>query len=269
MDARTVETLFMNKIVLKLICCSCLSAFLVLPYVAYSATIDSVVATELSGIKKAKSSQKRIDAIYARTEKARSAARVNTKVVKGLVAYNTRLNKTVLAQNKALEELRSSIQKASAIERQILPLIVRMLDSIDQFIAKDVPFLKQRRLASQENIRSYMSNTKVPVSERFRLVLDTYGREIAHGRTIEAYSDSISYEGKSLEVDVLKVGRVGLYFQTKDTLVSGVWSQAELKWIPLADKYKQRIRRAIRIAQQKESPDLLKDLPLLVNNATQ
>ena len=64
-----------------------------------------------------------------------------TKVVDGLKVYNGLLQKQVDNQVAEMTALADSIDKVSLIERQIVPLMVRMLDSLEEFIRLDVPFL--------------------------------------------------------------------------------------------------------------------------------
>jgi gas vesicle protein len=232
-----------------------------------SASTDSVVSKELFRIAQAKASQKRVDKLYERTEKLINSYQSEKKVVEGLAFYNNRLDKTVFAQKQRLAELVQSLEEASKIERQLLPLMLKMLYSIDQFIELDIPFQKEKRIGFQENIKSYMSNNKIAISERFRLVLESYTREIGYGETIGYYNDTVSFEGRNLEVELLRIGRVGLYFQTKDGLVSGVWNKASSNWKKLSSRQGRAVSRGIRISQGKESPDLLKELPLIVNRS--
>ena len=51
-----------------------------------------------------------------------------------------------------------------------------------------------------------MDRADVAVSEKFSQVLRAYQIENDYGRTLEAYSDTISIAGVDRKVDVLKVG---------------------------------------------------------------
>jgi hypothetical protein len=227
--------------------------------------INSVVNSGLSRVAAAKASQKRVDALADKIEKLVFQYQTEKKVVESLKAYNDRLNRTVEAQRQAMENLNLSLGQLREIERQITPLMIRMNDAMDEFIQLDIPFQIEERLARQARIKGYMDNIKISVAERFRLVLEAYNQENRFGKTISHYFDKVSFNGKDLEVDVLRVGRVGLYFQTQDQQISGIWDNESRTWKELPASSNAQLRYAIEVAQQKVSVDLLKNIPLIVS----
>ena len=69
-----------------------------------------------------------------------------------------------------------------------------------------------------------------------------------------------------LTVNVLQVGRTGLYYQTLDGSLSGYWDKKSNQWIDLDSSHNEGITHAIRIAQGKESKDLMR-LPIAAPEA--
>ena len=255
----------MSKVVLKQISRLALVTLCTLGLTSnvYASGSDKIVDIGLARIKIVQASQKKIDVLSDQIEKIVSDLRTETKVVEGLIVYNDRLERTIEAQEVAMVQIEESIGQASLIERQVVPLMTKMIAAMDDFLELDMPFLIDERKARLERIKGYMTNANIAVSERFRQVMETYTRETRYGQTIEAYGERIEIDGNTLDVDILRIGRVAMYYQTKDGLQSGFWDNETRGWKSLSSDDNGPIRHAIRIALEKESPGLLDDLPVI------
>ncbi len=228
-----------------------------MPFSAWADRTDDIVRAGLARGKSAVASQNRIDKLSEETEKVISKYHQQRKSVEVLKKFNDRLRRTLKAQETAMAKLERSIEDASLIERQIVPLMLRMISGLDQFIAADVPFKLEERRARISRIRGYLTNANIAAAERFRQVLDAYSTESNYGKTIDVYSEELDLDGAKRTVNVLQVGRAGLYYQTIDGTESGVWDKTEKKWNTLDASYNEDIAHAIRISQGKVSKDLM------------
>ena len=62
----------------------------------------------------------------------------------------------------------------------------------------------------------------------------------------------------TLEVNVLRLGRIGLYYQTNDASATGRWDPEADQWSPLkGGGARNQVRQGIRIARKLVAPDLL------------
>ena len=104
-----------------------------------------------------------------------------------------------------------------------MPLMIRMLDGLEQFIQLDLPFLLEERLDRVERLRVLMERADVTLAEKFRRLTEAFQIENDFGRTIEIYKDALVLDGANLEVNVLRLGRIGLYYQTNDASSTGRW----------------------------------------------
>jgi hypothetical protein len=62
-------------------------------------------------------------------------------------------------------------------------------------------------------------------------------------------------------VDVLRVGRTGLYYQTLDRQAAAYWDNRQKTWIAADGAQRRAIQRGLRIASQQLAPELL-ELPV-------
>ncbi len=233
----------------------------VLPMSAIAQT-DGIVSSGKTRVQGAAASQKRIDKISEDTENVISKYHQQRKSVEVLKKFNDRLRRTLEAQQVAMTKLERSIEDASLIERQIVPLMLRMISGLDQFIEADIPFKLAERRARVERIRGYLTNANIAAAERFRQVLDAYSTESNYGKTVDVYKDELDIAGQQRTVQVLQVGRAGLYYQTIDGSESGYWDKADRQWKPLDASHNEGISQAIRISQGKESKGLM-TLPII------
>jgi hypothetical protein len=106
-------------------------------------------------------------------------------------------------------------------------------------------------------VRSSLAKPKVTASEQVRQVLEAYNIEAEYGRKVDTYPQTISIDGNNLEVNVLVVGRVGMFYQTKDERSSGRWNNEIGEWESLPNSYTKAIRDGIRMAKKLTPVDML------------
>jgi uncharacterized coiled-coil protein SlyX len=180
------------------------------------------------------------------------------KQVDGLKVYNARLERQIANQEKRIRDIDASIAEASVIQRQIPPLVTRMLDGLEQFINLDMPFDLDTRLGNIEAVRANMDRSDVTSAEAFRQVLELYSIELQYGRGIEAYTDTIELGGADREVDILRIGRVALVYQSTDGAETGAWNKDAQSWEELsAGDYAAAVRKGVRIAKKQATIELL------------
>lgn len=205
-----------------------------------------------------KVAQDKVNALSDKTSDIVSEFKTVSKIVDGLKVYNKLLSVQVENQFKQMDSIHESIRNVGTIERQIVPLMVSMIDSLEQFVSLDVPFLTEERTKRVAKLRAMMLRSDVSAAEKFRRVFEAYQIENDYGRTIEAYRGSLAMGDGSREVDFLRVGRVALLYQTVGRDVTGAWDKSSGKWMELsAADYKQHVAKGMRIARKQIAPDLL------------
>ena len=161
----------------------------------------------------------------------------------------------------------SNVPKVLAVvdrsERELTPLMLRMLDSIDKFVTLDLPFLKQERRERIENLKRLMADPEATSAERYRRLLEAYQIEIDYGRSLGVERAQIGTEGTAREVDVLRIGRASLFYLTLDGEEAGRWDAATKNWQPLENEWRASVKKGLRIAREISAPDVL-HLPMPV-----
>ncbi|NIO12370.1 MAG: DUF3450 family protein [Xanthomonadales bacterium] len=228
------------------------------PSSASAATVDEISAAGEARTNAAAADQQRIDAIASQIDQLVVDYTSVIKVVDGLKVYNSLLQRQVTNQEQEMVALRESIDNVALIERQIVPLMTRMLDSLEEFIALDTPFLVKERNDRLLRLRDMMERSDVTAAEKFRRVLEAYSIENDYGRTIEAYKGTVEIEGRPQEVDFLRIGRVSLTYQSVGGQHTGGWDSATRQWVELSpETYKAQVADGLKIARKQVAPDLI------------
>lgn len=235
-----------------------LSAGFIAGAVQAETSVNSILKVGEQKTAQAVASQQRIDTIADQTEVLLTDFKIVNKQIEGLRVYNMQLEKQIANQLDVLLQLQDSIENVTVIERQIQPLILKMLDGLEQFVALDVPFHMVERSQRLSMLRNNQERSDISVAEKFRQILEAYKIESEYGRKIDTYKDTLSVAGQEREVNVLRVGRVALMYQTTDTKNSGVWDQKNRQWTEVdAGEYRSAILKGIRIAKKQASIDIM------------
>ncbi|MEO2268599.1 DUF3450 domain-containing protein [Pseudoalteromonas pernae] len=207
--------------------------------------------------KLATASQTKIDNIADNMQTRLQKFKALNKEIDGLSVYNAQLNKQISNQVEEMANLNASMDQVSVIERQITPLMLRMIEGLEQFVSLDVPFLEQERAQRVAHLRKLMDRADVASSEKFRRVLEAYQVEVDYGRTIEAYTSLLSVDGVEREVDFLRIGRLELIYLTRDGKQAGAWDKDTKQFVKLDDSTINQINKGLRIARKQLAPDML------------
>lgn len=235
----------------------CVSLMLIsIPMILPAQVLSQILETQTERTLKAQESQVRVDKVVTQTRTMEDQFRANLKEIDGLRIYNKLLELQVENQERVKVDLEQSIANVAIVNRQIVPVMTRMIDSLEQFIALDVPFLNQERTDRVEALKELMSRQDVTVAEKFRKVTEAYQIENDYGRTIETYKDTLDLDGAILELDFLRIGRIALMYQSVDGKISGVWNQDTQSWDD-ASSQRNQIKLGLSIAKKQVPPDLV------------
>lgn len=238
-----------------------LSILLVMTFSASAQEVESLVNAGDQWLSAQQESQQRVNELASDTRDINAEYERIVRQIEGLQAYNNQLRTQVAAQEAEIAKTDDSIFKATEVDRQLLPLLNNMVATYEDLVEVSIPFAPQERTGRIKFLNETIDRADVAAAEKFRQVLDAYIIEMQYGSTIEAYSDVIEVDGAEREVNVLRLGRVGLYYQTADREQTGMWDAAQGGWVPLDAEYRNGVYQAIRVANKLTAPSLL-SLPL-------
>jgi len=234
--------------------------------IAAANELTDLQKTEAKIFKQSAKSQKKINAIYEQTQDLLAEYRNTVDEADVLRGYNDHVQRMVDDQKANVTSLQTQIDGIDKIKQGVVPLMYKMIDTLDQFIKLDVPMNIERRQERVANLRDVMSNSNVTTSEQFRLVLEAYEIEAGYGTIFDAYQAEMDFNGTTLTADFVHMGRIAFVAQSLDGKRSWLWNNQSRAWEELGDEYLKPIKDAIAMARKQLPMDLSK-LPVFAAGA--
>ena len=220
----------------------------------HSSDMESVLEVGRDNQQLSAKSQSLIDSTERQTDKIVNECKAVSEQVEGLKRYNAQKRIQIQAQVDLMDKLDEQLVQVVVMQRQIPPLAQKMLDSLESFISLDTPFRKEERQNRIDLVRSSLAKPKVTASEQVRQVLEAYNIEAEYGRKIDTYESTLN---DGTVVNILVIGRIGMFYQTKDEQSSGRWNNETGQWDELPGSYRKPIRDGIRMAKKLAPTDML------------
>ena len=228
--------------------------------------LDTTLETQTETVQAAIRSQDKIDKLADETQQALAAYQSALRQTKSLGVYNEQLDRLLASQQREIESLGTQLQEIEVTQREIVPLLVRMFERLDQFVALDVPFLPEERQTRLTRLQGTLDDADATVAEKYRAVMEAYQIEANYGRTIEAYRGTIAVNDEEQTVDLLRIGRLALVYRSLDGEEVGQWNHEARLWEPISGQYLRAIDRGLEVAEKRAVPQLL-ELPIPAPNA--
>ncbi len=229
---------------------------------------DDVLQTQQQYQQDARQSQGRVEALDDETIRLVASYNRELERFEDLETYNENLRQLLASQESERARILSELDEVEVIRQELVPLIVEMVDVLEQFVKLDQPMLVEERQARVAALRSIVARADVDIAEKYRRVIEAYQIEAEYGQTLEAYEGPTTIDGREITVDFLRVGRVGLFYLSLDRREAGIWDPQAGEWQPLEDSYVEDIEFAIRVAREQAPPNLI-DLPLWTRMTSQ
>jgi DNA repair exonuclease SbcCD ATPase subunit len=222
---------------------------------AHAQQLDAVLGAQAAANQAAEASQEKINKLSDETTDLATKYRRLLSDADSIKRYTAELGKQVGAQNEELESLRQQLADIETVQRDVYPLMEKMVASLEQFVALDIPFLLQERTDRVNKLKDMMAKD-FTVSEKYRRIMEAYSIEMEYGRTLDAYEGTIGEGDAQKAVQFVRLGRISLMYQTLDGKSTGYWDSDKKAWVE-DNSYARDVKEALGVAQKKGAPDLL------------
>ena len=219
--------------------------------------LDQVVERRMTVNDAAAASQEVVDKISADNDEAIGKYRSELQRIDALRSYNYQMDQLVASQADEMAGLHGEIDSVELVVREVTPLMLAMIDALENFVELDIPFLLEERQGRMAGLRELMSRSDITDAERYRRILEAYQIENEYGRTIETHQGELALGGRTRQVEFLRVGRITYLYQTLDGAETGVWDHANNRWNDSPES-RSAVRKGIRVARKQLAPDLLR-----------
>lgn len=206
-----------------------------------------------------KSYQSKIDKNENIRENLLNEYKYTNSSIKSTKTYNEQLEKIIKSQEAEITSLDQQIIDIEQTQKNIFPLMINMIKSLETLVNQDTPFLLTERLDRVKRLQDTLNKADIQTHEKYRIILEAFKIEYDYAKTIEAYQDKINDK----TYNFLRLGRVSLYYQSLDLKEYGYYNKETYSWDIIEDSVsKSNIRKAIKIAKKQQNVDFL-NLPFL------
>ena len=219
-------------------------------------SVEGAATAQVGVDKAAAASQERINQTLDKTQDAASKYAQSLAEAESMEKYNKQLAAQVKEQEEQVVSIEKQLLDIETTNREVQPLMQKMVDTLQQFVALDVPFLLAERTDRVDSLQTLMKESDVAISEKYRRIIEAYQIELEYGRTLEAYEGLIGEGADARTVDFVRLGRIALMYQTLDGSETGYWNADEKKWT-VDNSYAHAVSEARRVAKKDGAPDLL------------
>ncbi|MCH1525928.1 MAG: DUF3450 domain-containing protein [SAR86 cluster bacterium] len=223
--------------------------------------VTESVAVSTKSIEKSGLTQEQIVKLDETTRILLADYQSTTKEFESLKLYNDQVQKIINSQIEEIENILLKIDELDKTNQRIVPLMLKMIDGLENFILLDIPFLMEERSSRVRNLKETMDRGDISTSEKFRLITEAYKTELEYGRTIETYRDNIDIDGVETSADFLRVGRIALTYLTVDGNKGGYWDTQSSSYMKASSSIRRATGDALKIASKQAPPALIK-IPL-------
>lgn len=170
-----------------------------------------------------------------------------------------RVTLEALADKKS--ELERRLIESERLTDNLEDTLAVLVDRLEATVAADLPFLGEERADRLASLRLELGDPDSPAADKLRRVLEAYLVEAGYGGSVEVASERIVVDGTEIWADVLRVGRLALFWRTPDTSRAGTFDQAAGAWVELDRGDHRAIGRAMEMAARMRPVEVI-GLPL-------
>jgi hypothetical protein len=223
---------------------------------AQAPPLAKVVDAQLASDREAAASQERVQVLDDETRQLLQRYKQLTSETRSLHAYSDQLEVQLASQASEVANARQQLVEIERTAREVIPMMEKMLELLDRFVALDVPFLLDERVKRIEGLKAVMQRADVTTSEKYRRIMEAYQIELDYGRTIEAYQGELPAAAEPRTVQFLRLGRVALLYQTLDGNETAYWDADKKGWV-VDETLREAVKRGVSVALKQGAPELL------------
>jgi len=121
----------------------------------------------------------------------------------------------------------------------------------------DLPFLIDERHERLDRVRQMATDEDVPVTDALDRLMEALFVEVEYGNTVDVYRETIMIDDREAVVDMVRLGRAALFYQTLDGKQAGRYSRDRSGWEPLDGRWRRGVSAAMEMALKRRPAELI------------
>jgi small-conductance mechanosensitive channel len=165
------------------------------------------------------------------------------------------------ALEQVVAELERRLAEADRLEGSIQDTLMVLQGRLVRSVEQGLPFLADERRQRLDLVAAELARPDVDSAEKLRRLLEALQIEAGFASSIEVYQDEITVADQLMYADILRMGRLALFWRTPDGSRVGHFDQAAGQWTELPGSQKRNIGLAMEMATRMRPFEVI-DLPL-------
>lgn len=178
-----------------------------------------------------------------------------------LTAFRDKQKEQLTQTNRRIASKKQQLADVQQIGKEMNPFLTQLVAQLTALPENDLPFLQAERQQRMKKLVDILGDPEITVSEQYRKAMEALLIEAEFGVTIETYQETLGIDNQQTLVNILRLGRLGLYYVTLDEGSCGYYNIAEQNWQTLSDSYIYPLQTAVAIAGKQRPAEFI-DMPL-------
>jgi hypothetical protein len=169
--------------------------------------------------------------------------------------------KEVAALDAGIAELERRMVESVRLNESLLDTLNTVVARLETFVEGDLPFLMEERRTRIAGVKEAIARPDYTGAEKLRRVLEALQIEANYGNVAEVYQEKIMVNDEEVFAEMVRIGRLSVFWLTPDGERVGEYDLAQGKWVELEHKYVHPIEVAREMALRLRSVEVV-SLPL-------
>jgi hypothetical protein len=139
--------------------------------------------------------------------------------------------------DEGIAELERRLVESARLDDSLQDSLNAVVSRLEQWVDRDVPFLMEERRARLASVREAIARPDVTPAEKLRRVLEVLQVEANYGNVADVSQEKIRVGDGDVYADVIRVGRVSVFWRSPDGRRVGEYDRAAGAWVELDRKY--------------------------------
>lgn len=170
---------------------------------------------------------------------------------------NARLIHALGVEQQRIEAQQRRLEETARLRENLLVWLEGQALRLEEDVHRGLPFLQTERERRLADLQLVLADPYAPLYEQFRRVFEALLVEAEYGYSHDVYRDEIILERQPVQVDLVRVGRLALFYRTLDRSSVGVYDPATRQFRPLVSADIAAVARADALIQREIAPVLI------------
>ncbi len=157
----------------------------------------------------------------------------------------------------AIAGLERNLTESKRLEYSLSDTLNTIYGGLESRVRSDLPFLPAERTGRLAALKEDLNQPALSGAEKLRRLLEALQVETGYGNNVEVTQERIALGSDSLFVDLMRIGRISLFWRTTDGERIGEYDRAANRWIELPDNYRRDIGLAMDMATRMRPVEII------------